>query len=269
MTRLSASLLLCTALTCQAATTPPPGRADPRVRIVAYNPEDVVELHGYTGYQIHIEWAPGEEFVDLGAGSTDGIQIGVDKNHFFIKPKHDHVRTNLTVITTRHTYHFDYFVTGAPTHTTGRGDLVYSIRFTYPQDEAVRSAAAAEQRKAEQRVADAVASRPHNTDYWFCGSQALQPISVFDDGMETHLRFAQNADLPAVFLLTDDDRESLLNFNVQNDELVLHRIARRFVLRRGGLVGCMVNKSYTGGTDHPNGNTVSQAVQRQTKEAAP
>jgi type IV secretion system protein VirB9 len=269
MMRLPAFLLLCTALASQAATNPLPGRADPRVRVVAFNPDDVVELHGYPGYQIHIEWAPGEELVDLGAGSTEGLQIGVDKNNFFIKPKHDHLRTNITVITTRHTYHFDYFVTGARTHTSGGGDLVYSIRFTYPQEDAARNAAMAERRSAEQRIADAAASRPRNTDYWFCGSQALQPLSAFDDGMETHLRFAQNAELPAVFLLNDDDRESLLNFNVQNDELVLHRVAHRFVLRRGGLVGCMVNKSYAGGTDHPNGNTVSQALERRTKEAAP
>jgi type IV secretion system protein VirB9 len=269
MTRLAASLLLCASLAAHAATTPTPGQADARVRVVAYNPDDVVELHGYTGYQIHIEWAPGEEFVDLGAGSTDGIQIGVDENHFFIKPKHDHVRTDITVITTRHTYHFDYFVSGAPTHTRGADAPVYSIRFTYPQDDAARAAEQAERRQAEQRIADAAARRPRNTDYWFCGSPALQPLSAFDDGIETHLRFAPNAELPAIFLLNDDDSESLLNFNVQNDELVLHRVARRFVLRRGGLIGCMVNKSFEGGTEHPKGNTVSAALERQTKGAVP
>ena len=46
-----------------AETIPPRGSIDPRVRTVAYDADDVVKLHGYVGYQIHIEWAPGEEFV--------------------------------------------------------------------------------------------------------------------------------------------------------------------------------------------------------------
>ena len=44
--------LLCMALLLQSAcaeTIPPRGRVDPRVRVVAFNPDDVVKLHGYVG----------------------------------------------------------------------------------------------------------------------------------------------------------------------------------------------------------------------------
>ena len=93
---------------------PPRGTVDPRVRVVAYNPDDVVKLHGYVGYQIHMQWAEGEEFVNLGAGDTGGFDVGAETNHFFIKPKQESVGTNLTVLTNRRAYHFDYTVSKAP-----------------------------------------------------------------------------------------------------------------------------------------------------------
>jgi type IV secretion system protein VirB9 len=259
--------LTCTALLCargiQAETTPPPGSTDPRVRVVAYDPDDVVTLRGYVGYQIHIEWASGEEFVNLGAGDAAGFDIGTEANHFFIKPKQEHVATNLTVLTNRHTYHFDYTVSRPPARSGTPSDLVYSIRFVYPQDEARRLAAEAEHAKTEARLAQA-AERRRNTDYWFCGTASLKPLEAYDDGVQTHLKFAARSEFPAIFVKNDDASESLLNFHVESDEVVIHRIARRLVLRRGQLVGCVVNRAFEGGGERLLSNTVVPGVQRQT-----
>ena len=119
-----------------AATLPPAGKVDARVRTVAYNPDDVVTLHGYVGYQIHLQFAEGEEFVNLGSGDNAAFDVGAERNHFFIKPKEARASTNFTVLTNRRAYHFDYVVSAtAPTGAAAKR-MVYSIRFTYPEDDA-------------------------------------------------------------------------------------------------------------------------------------
>lgn len=252
-----------------AATVPPVGRVDPRIRVIAYNPDDVVTLQGYVGYQIHLQWAEGEEFVNLGSGDNGAFDIGAERNHFFIKPKEAHASTNLTVLTNRHAYHFDYVVmAGVPSRAASRR-VVYSIRFTYPEEEARLAAIERERQQTEARIRQTVAGRPRNEDYWFCGSNSLKPMAAYDDGVQTRLRFQARSEFPAMFVRNDDGSESLLNFNVEDDEVVIHRVARKFVLRRGNLVGCVVNQSFAGGGARTRTNTNVPGVQRSTTGVTP
>lgn len=266
---LAAVLSLCGMGTALAETIPPRGQVDSRVRVVTYDPDDVVRLRGAVGYQIHIQWAPGEEFVNLGAGDAGGFDVGAERNHFFIKPRQERVSTNITVLTNLRTYHFDYQVGRAPANPATARDLVYSLRFRYPQDETARAQAELERRNTEARLARAGTERPANTDYWFCGAPALRPLSAWDDGVHTRLRFAPQAEFPAIFVRNDDKSESLLNFNVEQDEVVVHRVARQLVLRRGALVGCIVNRSFDGGSERPRTNTTVSGVERQTRMERP
>jgi type IV secretion system protein VirB9 len=48
---------------------------------------------------------------------------------------------------------------------------------------------------------------------------------------------------------------------------VVHRVARQFVVRRGQLVGCIVNKAFDSGVLQLKSGTVSEDVERQTKGA--
>jgi type IV secretion system protein VirB9 len=268
----AAALIACMALSvslqAQAETVPPRGPVDARVRIVPYNEDDVIKLHGYVGYQIHIQWTPGEEFINLGAGDAGGFDVGAEKNHFFIKPRQERVSTNLTVLTTRRTYHFDYKVSKAPPSLSTASDLIYSIRFVYPADDAARALAEANLRKTESRLTQA-ADTKRNTDYWYCGAPSLKPLVAYDDGTQTHLKFPARSDFPAIFVRNDDKSESLLHFNVDQDEVVIHRVARRLVLRRGQLVGCIVNQSFEGGGERPKNNTTVRGVQRETLGGTP
>lgn len=231
----------------RTATVPPAGKVDARVRAVSYDPEDVVTLRGYVGYQIHLQFAEGEEFVSLGSGDNGAFDVGAERNHFFIKPKEARASTNFTVLTNRRAYHFDYIVSPVAPAGAATRRMVYSIRFTYPQDEARAAAADEERRRTEVRMSEGATGRPRNADYWFCGSDSLKPLSAHDDGVQTRLRFQAQSDFPAMFVRNDDGSESLLNFNVEAGEVVIQRVARRFVLRRGGLVGCVVNRSFAGG----------------------
>jgi type IV secretion system protein VirB9 len=234
---------------------------DSRLRSVVYSDDEVYRLRGYPGYQIDLQFEPGESFVGLGAGDVEGLAYFAQGNHLFIKPKAVNVRTNLTVLTTRRSYHFDYTASAArpdPDH----ADVIYVLRFLYPK---LASPQRGSTPSPELALAQSAMARTHNADYWYCGRATLQPVAAWDDGVHTHLQFNPRTELPALFVRNDDGSESLLNFNVERGEVVIHRIARQFVVRRGSLTGCIVNKSFGGSGEVLNTGTLAPQVERATR----
>jgi type IV secretion system protein VirB9 len=239
--------------------------ADRRIRSLAYAPSQVVKLRGWVGYHIDLEFEPGETFVTLGGGDLEALSYGAYANHLVIKPKAAVVHTNLTVITSRRTYIIDYTV-GEGVPEPSADDLVYSLRFTYP---AVSGAATPGE--VSQDLKRAEHERPQNTDYWFCGDPSLQPVAASDDGVHTRIRFSSRAEIPALFIRSDDGTESLLNYSVDlaQGDVIIHRTARRLILRRGKLTGCVVNKGYSGASERLDSGTLSPEVERATPEVQP
>jgi type IV secretion system protein VirB9 len=166
-----------------AELTPAAGLVDPRVRVVAYDPEQVIRLHGFVGYQIHFQFAEGETFVNLAAGDNKALDVGYEANHLVLKPLAEKVATNITVITTRRVYQFDYSAS-AERPDPERLDVIYSLRFIYPQDEARKAAEELEQQRTNLQLAsaDQDSHRPRNTNYWGCGAAAIRPETAYDDG---------------------------------------------------------------------------------------
>src|SRR5277367_2223291 len=130
-----------------AETTPAKGSVDIRIRVAAYDSAEVYKLRGLVGYQIDLEFEPGETFVGLGAGDMEGLSFVGQENHLFLKPKAARVATNLTVLTTRRHYHFDYT---AVAQRPIEEDVIYSLRFTYAETSVSRAAEAAAKRLDSQ-----------------------------------------------------------------------------------------------------------------------
>jgi type IV secretion system protein VirB9 len=252
--------LFAAAAAAHAETLPAKGSVDSRIRIARYDADDVYRLVGFVGYQIDLEFEPGESFVGLGAGDIEGIGFVGQDNHLFLKPKAAKVATNLTVLTSRRHYHFDYTASAARP-AADAAEVIYALRFVYPG--APRAAAARDIDAAFAASAAVVL----NLDYWYCGHPSLRPIRASDDGVQTRLRFDAHAELPAVFVRNDDGSESLLNFSMDGADLVVHRVAHRFALRRGGLTGCIVNRGFNGGGARLESGTVSPGVRRATPDA--
>jgi type IV secretion system protein VirB9 len=248
-----------------AETTPARGSVDSRIRVAAYEGSEVYKLRGFVGYQIDLEFEPGETFVGLGAGDMEGLAFLGQENHLFLKPKAAKVATNLTVLTNRRHYHIDY---AAAAQRPGDDDIIYSLRFTYPQT-TLKTAAEAESKRLDSQLQSASNRRPHNIDYWYCGESSLRPEAASDDGVHTRLTFAANADLPAIFVSNADGSEALLNFSVDAGDVVIHRVAQRFILRRGKLTGCVVNRGYSGGGKRLESGTVDPNVERKVQGGVP
>jgi type IV secretion system protein VirB9 len=265
MSPTSVAVLLLAALLAVAVPSargePPstPAGADARVRTLPYDPDRVYALTGYVGYQIDLEFEPGEVFEGLGAGDVDGLAFVAQDNHLFLKPRAARVSTNITVLTSRRHYYFDYVA--RPIRPGARAPaMLYSLRFSYPP-----AAAASSAERIEKSLDAAAADRLPNFDYWYCGDPALKPLSAMDDGVHTRLRFGTRSEMPAVFVQNDDGSESLLNYSVEDGDVLVHRVVRRLILRRGQLAGCVVNRSFNGGGVRLESGTVAPDVERATR----
>ncbi len=239
---------------------PAPGRGDSKIRVAPYSRNRVYRLYGYVGYQIDIEFARGEQFQGLAAGDIEGIAFKAQGRHLFIKPRVPHLRTNLTVLTNRRSYEFDYSVSpGSPDSAVRQA--IYALRFTYPQPPVIAV------QHVRQRIAADLARGPAmkpNFDYWYCGSPSLKPEKVWDNGVQTWIKFGARQALPAIFVLGADGSESLVNFSVHRGDVVVQRVVSRLILRRGKLKGCIVNQALGGGGMRLKSGTDSPLVERLT-----
>src|SRR3984885_15057829 len=219
---------LCISLSVPALTetVPAPGLQDPRIRSAPYSAEAVYRLVGFVGYQTDLEFESGETFVGLGAGDIEGLSFVAQDNHLFLKPKAAKVGTNLTILTSKRSYQLDY--SASTGHPDPSEPVTYVLRFTYPL--VAKDSDAGNKALTETH-------RPKNIDYWYCGDPSLMPVAASDDGVHTRLTFAAKAEQPAIFILTEDGTESLLNFSMDEGDVILHRVGRRFILRRGHLAG--------------------------------
>jgi type IV secretion system protein VirB9 len=243
----------------------PPGVVDTRVRTVPYVADQVYRLYGAVGYAIHIELEPGEQYRGLGAGDSEAIAVDVQDHHLFLKPRASGVATNLIVVTDRRRYHFEYHVASGPLDGQVEPPPMYSLRFVHPP------APESEASRVERALANSAPElvRHVNVDYWYCGHPALKPDVVTDDGVHTRIRFGTRSEIPAMFVRHQDGTEALLNFSLQDGEVIIHRLAPTLILRRGRLVGCIVNRGYVGSGERlPNG-TISPNVVRDVKQVHP
>jgi len=273
LTAALAMILLSGAL---AETTPEPGAADPRVRVVTYSPKNVVRLNTFFGVSTHIKFSESEQIKDVAVGDDLAWKVIPRGNNLFIKPTAKEGDTNITVITNRRTYHFVVVVlTEKNQKTWANRELIYSLSFRYPDEEDANSnaRARAEAEKARRedvknRLARAPSRNGHNMDYWVAGHQEVSPSGAYDDGRFTYLIFNNNSAMPAVYETDETGKESLVNTHVSSgNTIVIHRLAEKITLRKGDFVASVWNKSYdrTGGANNLTG-TVAPDVERVIKE---
>jgi type IV secretion system protein VirB9 len=259
----AALALLTLAVDSNADALPRRGDTDPRIRTAMYNPNEVYRLSGFVGYHVDLEFEPDESFVGISAGDPEALTYSAHDNVLTLRPKAPTAQMNLTVTTTKRRYYFDYTIYSRTPNRFG-DEVMYAVRFSYPP--AVEGALTpAEQ--VERDLAAALSARGRNFDYWFCGKKAIKPVAASDDGVHTRLTFGARGELPAIFVRNDDGSEALLNFSIDDGDVVIHRVAARFILRRGKLTGCVVNKGFAGGGDRLESGTIAPAVTRERKGA--
>jgi type IV secretion system protein VirB9 len=104
---------------------------DSRIKTYIYNPSEVYLLVLHFGFQSNIEFAKGEKVQTISLGDTYSWKITPLENRLFIRPLEKNIRTNMTIITNKHTYQFD--LVSQDFEDGDEKDLIYSIRFYYPK----------------------------------------------------------------------------------------------------------------------------------------
>lgn len=247
-----------------AATHPRPGNTDPRIREVIYNPDDIVQLIGYEGYSISFRFAEGEYFIGASSGDVTGIDFGAHANTAWLKPIAQKVRTNIDMQTNMRVYHLDYIA--LKKLPKNPNTMIYGINFRYPDDDIRKNIRRASYDYLSKQLEDD--SSWTNQNYWYCGSDAIKPIEVKDNGVHTKIKFNAYSELPAIYVENDDGSEALVNFSVtpKDGSIRVHRVAKRFVLRQGDLQGCIENRNFSGRGKRVTSGTVSNNVVRETKK---
>jgi type IV secretion system protein VirB9 len=256
----------------QALQTPRGHAQDDRVRAIVYDPYNVTKIVGVIRTSTQVMFAEDEEIAHVALGDAVAWEVAPAGNILFLKPRERHPTTNLQVVTTRRdgsrrSYQFELSIREGEIRLGT--ETYFLVRFQYPSDEAARARAEADARRSEAqaRYADEVLTvhqrqGPRNWRYSAQGTGAIEPSVVYDDGKSTTFRFEGNTEVPAIYSVNSDGQESLVPKDVRGDLVVVHAIASKFVLRRGGDVICIYNEAYSPAGINPRTGTISPSVQR-------
>lgn len=105
---------------------------DSRIKTYIYSPNEIYLLVLHYGFQSHIEFSKGETIDTLTLGDSFAWKLTPLGNKLFIKPMEKNIRTNMTIITNKRTYHFDIAAKELEDEEEDK-DLVYVVRFQYPK----------------------------------------------------------------------------------------------------------------------------------------
>ncbi len=260
---------LCFVGSASALEIPHGGQYDKRVKFINYNAAEVVKLVGHYGFSTHIQFSPSEQVQQIAMGDKDAWDVAPVGNHIFIKPKGDNATTNMTVITSRRVYNFELSAHWSRNEAHPHpNDMFFQVNFRYPDEIAARAAAEAEAKRLQERLNRTSEPVPANWNYWAKGSADVTPDKAFDDRRFTYLTFANNSEMPAVYVVNPDGSESLVNTHIdpeKPDTIVVHKVARQLVMRKGTSVACIFNKTYDPqGVTNETGTT-TPGVQRVIK----
>jgi type IV secretion system protein VirB9 len=220
---------------------------DARLVSQMYDESEVVRIDGRLGVQATIGFGEDEHIENVAVGDAEKWQITPNKraNLLFVKPLAANARTNMTVVTDRHTYFFD--LVASP-----RGKPLYLLRFTYPPEEAKPQAPARPElaglSDAEQALLEGdPLGRPAdpamlNFAWDRKGTQRLLPARVYDDGHATYLVWGARQDVPAILVRNEKGEEGPVNYAVRGPTIVIADVPELILLRSGKAQATLQNR---------------------------
>jgi type IV secretion system protein VirB9 len=258
----------CAALTTSIADAyavrePRPIKLDHRVRTVMYQPDEVVKFIGHYGFQSAIEFEDGETIETISMGDATGWLLSPVGNRLFVKPVDQDATTNMTLITNRRTYLMELHAREAAA--IDDEEMVFIMRFIYPGQVAESQAVSTYMDSVP--IEDALENpEKYNFAYTISGPDRLSPIRIFDDGEFTYFEFRdKNADIPAFFLVDSMGNESIINYRMRGNYVVVERVGGKFTLRYGKEIVCVFNETRTPSGDPKPKSPVNQSTPAQGK----
>jgi type IV secretion system protein VirB9 len=232
----------------QMLDVPISGPVDPRVRTVLFREDAVVALRGHYGYQMMVEFGSDERIENVSIGDSLAWQVTPNRraDTLFLKPIEFNAATNMSVVTSKRRYTFQLSAEEA----IGLEDanIIYRVKFTYPPEPVV----------AEGGVPTSASVIDGNMAYSVSGSPRNVPARIYDDGAKTYFEWASGAATPAIFAISGDGTEAVVNFIMQGNVMVVERVAPAFILRNGTDETRVSNDGWREATPGPNAPTMRE-----------
>lgn len=232
---------LMAATMCAAVLASASHARDVRLASRLYSQDEVVRIPGKAGVQATIAFAEDEHIENVAIGDSNSWQVTPNKraNLLFVKPLEPRARTNMTVVTDRHTYLFDLVASPAATP-------LYVLRFTYPDppNKGAEQPATGGPNAEEQLAITQPPVDPSQLNFAWQprGASQLLPARIYDDGQATYVSWAAGTPVPAILVRDEKGAEGPVNFAVRGDVIVIEGVPNLIVLRSGRHNATLVNK---------------------------
>ena len=213
---------------------------DPRLVERLYDPHTVVRIEGRPSVQATIRFDDDELIENVAIGDSNAWQVTPNKraNLLFVKPLNEKAATNMTVVTSKHTYFFD--LVASPKVVSP----LYQLAFTYPAEakpaaggkaDADARAAAPTDVELSAATDPAAVTDPAELNFAWAGSgdRKLLPSRIYDDGQATFLAWPAGTPVPAILIKNRAGAEGPVNFAVRGDVIVVDGVPREIILRSG------------------------------------
>lgn len=233
-------------LTALANENPSSLAIDPRMKIVEYNPRDVVTIVGNHLITTDIDFANDENIVSVELGDSLAWTVSVPKNThniLSIKPILPSSDSNLTVITDERIYHFRLLTT--PDDSPHSRNVTYSIQFKYVDNNNNGISEGFNSFAKLNNLNGSMQPLTWNENYSFTGSKNIAPIKAADNGTFTVFEFANHVPMPAIFAVDLKRNESLLNTHTQGNYIFVQGVYHQYTFRNGNDVTSIYNDSYS------------------------
>lgn len=209
-----------------------PALADERLVEKMFSENEVVRVDGKTGVQATIAFGDGEAIENVAVGDSQAWQITPNKRAdlLFVKPLDGTARTNMTVVTNRHTYFFDLVA-------STKAKPLYMLKFRYkdePKASGGTLAAGLDPNESAVLGGD-VPTDPAALNFAWkrTGDAKIQPSRVYDDGNATYLLWPEKSAVPAILMVNDKGEEGPVNYAVRGSTIVIGDVPKLLVLRAG------------------------------------
>lgn len=293
MERLLKSFAMLTLLPCCVIAA---DRNDPRLRTELYSPQQVTTLYAKRGVTTHIQLGDDEqiEYVSTGVGadckSTTDTWCVIAPSHgnqLFVKPKSSASGSNnIAVATNRRAYSLRFLMVADDDAREPVYRLTYRFQVSKPEQVESSGSIPSSQVSASldqtllptpssaETVKERLKATPQvvNADYSMKAgkhSEDIAPSLVFDDGRFTYFKYPNNREVPAIFQVSDNGQEQVVNAHMEidpvtgrKDLLCVDVVAKRFYLRRGQAVVGIWNESFDIDGVPPLGGTTVAGVER-------
>ena len=247
----------------------------PTILKVAYDgetAEEPVTIYAKRGFSTLLLFAPGEHIERCGGSKYDCIDVGdssgwyvtgnAGDNNATIRAKSTAFDTNISIITNLYAYSLDLRV--LPDDSKSKG--TWRVRISH--NDSPEFSPEKQARMLHDRLNNPLHYK-RNRRYTLQkieGSDDIIPSEAWDDGRLTYIRISNNREKPAFFKVMPDKSELTTNFHMEGDVVVLHEVARQWVMRYGSQVIAIYNEAFDPEGLPPVDGTLVPGVIRITKE---